>query len=443
MRCNPLIAAFSLLGLCLASSVVHQHAHEQFHNQRRDALLARNKLEASSTANATCGCTTVWTTWYGEPTLIQPAEQNSTTSQTTTTLTQTSTHALPSTQEPPTTSLAPPIIHEEAASPSPKPAAAPPAKEALPKPAPPTQKPSAKASSQPDQNPASNSKTNPIQTTGSQWSMTYSPYTAQGGCKPSSAVAADVALIAQKGFSAIRLYSTDCNGLSAVATPAVTHSLTLILGVYISTAGIPAARPQIQEIIAWATTSPSSSNPNTKENKWHTVQMIVIGNEAIFNHFCTPPALASFLASAKSAFRAAGYTGPVTTTEPLSTLSQHADLLCPVTDVLAANIHPFFNGAVAAADAGAFVAQQLAALEDVCPGGEEGGKEVFNLETGWPSRGEANGVAVPGTWEQGVAVEGIRRAAGGKSAFFSFVDDLWKEEGEWGVERSWGCSHLF
>ena len=52
-------------------------------------------------------------------------------------------------------------------------------------------------------------------------------------------------------------------------------------------------------------------------------------------------------------------------------------------------------------------------------------------------------MAVPGKEEQQKAIESIREKAGGKSTFFSFVDDLWKAEGEFGVERSWGCSHLF
>ena len=69
--------------------------------------------------------------------------------------------------------------------------------------------------------------------------------------------------------------------------------------------------------------------------------------------------------------------------------------------------------------------------------------EAYNLETGWPHTGSANGVAVPGQAEQQEAIMAIKDAAGGKSVFFSFVDDLWKHEGEFGVEQSWGCSQLF
>lgn len=69
--------------------------------------------------------------------------------------------------------------------------------------------------------------------------------------------------------------------------------------------------------------------------------------------------------------------------------------------------------------------------------------EAWNIETGWPSRGSANGVAVPGWWEQKVAMEAIRREEGGRSVFAGWEDEGWREEGEWGVERSWGCGHLF
>ncbi|KAL8644975.1 MAG: hypothetical protein Q9210_006972 [Variospora velana] len=271
----------------------------------------------------------------------------------------------------------------------------------------------------------------------SPWCMTYSPYTASGNCKSSSAITSDVASIAAKGFSSIRIYSTDCSGLPIIAAAALTHNLNLVLGVYIPPDGIPAARPQIQDIIDWASSS-SSSSPNTRNPSWQAIEMIVIGNEALFNNHCSVPSLATFIAEARSVFRAAGYTGPITTAEPLDVFIQHKRTICPVSDVAAANIHPFFNPQISAHQAGSFVASQLKLLGELCPG-----KEAWILETGWPSRGSPNGKAVPGKWEQRVAVEGIARAAGRRSALFGFVDDQWKEEGEWGVERNFGCGGLF
>ncbi|KAI4099962.1 MAG: hypothetical protein L6R37_005717, partial [Teloschistes peruensis] len=249
MRCFPLIATPILLALCVASSL-HRHGHEYFHKLRHDALLARHNLKVCSTTNATCGGTI-----NGEPTLIQPPEQNSQTA----TRPQTSIHDLTSSQEVPTTPVALPRIHEAPPT-SPKSAIAP-AKEAAP-----AQKPMAIASY--PSKPASDPSTKPTKPASrpSQWAITYSPYTQQGNCKPSTDVAADVALIAQTGFSSIRLYSTDCNGLSNVGDSAIAHNLTLILGVYIPEDGIPAAKPQIQEIIDWATSLTSPSSPNNTPN---------------------------------------------------------------------------------------------------------------------------------------------------------------------------------
>ena len=257
--------------------------------------------------------------------------------------------------------------------------------------------------------------------------MTYSPYTASGDCKSASAISTDIAAIASKGFSSIRLYSTDCSGLANVGSAASTHGLKLILGIFISDTGIPEAETQIDEITSWAT-----------GGNWQDVEMIVVGNEAVFNGYCTATALAAFISKCKAAFKAAGYTGPVTTTEPINILQEEAGTLCPAIDVAAANIHPFFNADVSASEAGPFVAKELAMLESICPG-----LQAYNLETGWPSAGDTNGAACPGVEEQKTAIASIKEHVGGKCAFFSFEDDLWKAEGEFAVERSWGCSQLF
>ena len=267
-------------------------------------------------------------------------------------------------------------------------------------------------------------------TSGNQWCMTYSPYTSSGGCKDAGSVASDIEMIASKGFSSIRLYSTDCSGLTNVGSAAQKHGLKLVLGVFISETGIEAAKPQIGEITSWANSAGGFSG----------VEMVVIGNEAVFNKYCSASDLASFISNAKSSLKAAGYSGPVTTTEPINVLSENAATLCPAVDCLAANIHPFFNAAISASDAGEFVATELAMLEKTCPGKQ---MDAYNLETGWPHQGQSNGAAVPGTAEQQEAIQGIMKHAGGKSAFFSFVDDLWKAEGEFAVEQSWGCSQLF
>ncbi|MCJ1380864.1 hypothetical protein MMC17_003973 [Xylographa soralifera] len=243
----------------------------------------------------------------------------------------------------------------------------------------------------------------------------------------SSAIASDVASIAAKGFSSIRLYSTDCDGLPAVASAAVAHGLTLILGIYISDAGIVDAQDQVSDIISHF------------EGDYSMVEMVVVGNEAIFNNYCSGAELAAFISSVKATLQTAGYAGPVTTTEPMSTLQANAAELCDVLDVVGANIHAFFNSDITAAQAGVFVSSSMDELATICP--ED--KEVWNLETGWPSAGDANGRAVPGQQEQQIAIAAIAAAAGEWSVISSFTNELWKAEGDLGVEQSWGCGHLF
>src|SRR5262249_50782170 len=64
-----------------------------------------------------------------------------------------------------------------------------------------------------------------ITSNGDSWGMTYSPYTAQGGCKDAGTVAADLAIIAQKGFTSVRVYSTDCNTLENIGGAARNNGL--------------------------------------------------------------------------------------------------------------------------------------------------------------------------------------------------------------------------
>lgn len=254
--------------------------------------------------------------------------------------------------------------------------------------------------------------------------MTYSPYTAGGGCKDAGAVSADVSAIKNAGFAAVRLYSTDCSGLENVGNACKDNGLKLVLGVFIDEKGIDAARPQVTDIISWG--------------QWQLVELIVIGNEALFNHYCDVGALAGFIAESKAQFHSAGYDGPCTTTEILDTWQHEGSSLCDVVDVLGANVHPFFNADVSPEEAGTFTAGQLDLLGKVCPG-----KEVYNLESGWPHSGEANGKATPGPDHQHTALMGIMENVGAKTAFFSFEDDMWKNPGAFAVEQSWGCTKAF
>jgi exo-beta-1,3-glucanase (GH17 family) len=262
-------------------------------------------------------------------------------------------------------------------------------------------------------------------TSGNQWAITYTPYTAQGTCKDQGSVNNDIESIRDRGFSAVRVYSTDCSTLEWVGSACATYNLKMILGVFISDTGCSGAQEQVDTITAWA--------------QWNLVELIVVGNEAIMNGYASAGELASFVSSAAGEFKNAGYTGQITTTEPLDIWQANTGTLCGVVDVVGCNIHPFFNPNTAASDAGSFVAGQLEIVDGLCSG-----KTGINLETGWPSNGDGcNGAACPGAWEQVTAVSGIISSAGSRSVMFSFENDPWKGAGDFGCEPYWGSIDLF
>ena len=254
--------------------------------------------------------------------------------------------------------------------------------------------------------------------------MTYSPYTSEGGCKDAGTVAKDLSVIKGKGFSTVRVYSTDCDTLENVGKSARDNGLKLILGVFISSTGIEGAKEQVWNIIHWA--------------EWDLVELIVIGNEATFNGYCSASELAGFISESAGYFKKNGYTGPVTTTEPLAEWKKDGAALCDVIDVVAANLYAFFNAEVTADKAGDFIQRQIKELEWVCPG-----KDTYVMETGWPHTGNCNGKACPSKESQATALKSIEDVTGSKVIFFSYEDEAWKEAGEFGVEQYWGCADVF
>lgn len=272
--------------------------------------------------------------------------------------------------------------------------------------------------------PAQSSAAPTVAASGNHWAMTYTPYNDNGSCKDSGTVSSDVAEIAKKGFKALRVYSTDCSALQNVGGAAEANGLKLILGVFISSTGLSPAQEQVDEIVAWA--------------KWTLVDVIIVGNEAIMDGWVSASQLAGFIQSSRAAFKGAGYSGAVTTTEALDIWQANTDVLCDVVDVVGCNIHPFFNSAVTAAEAGSFVVSQLKIVDSLCPG-----KTGYNFETGWPSLGTNNGLAVPGVVEQSVAVQAIVAEAGDRCVILSFSDDKWKSPGPFNCEQSWGAIQLF
>jgi len=238
----------------------------------------------------------------------------------------------------------------------------------------------------------------------------------------------DIAAIAASGYSSVRIYASVCSGLVNVGAACEAHGLKMIIGVFIDETGIgggSGAAEDVTAILAWG--------------KWSLVELIVIGNEAVFNNYCSASELAGFISSTKSSFKSAGYSGPCTTTEPLDVLQANTGALCEVLDLVGCNIHPYFNGAVLPSDAGKFVKGQLDLVDALCAG-----KTGITLETGWPHSGNPNGVSIPSTANQLAALESIAEVVGGKSVVLSYFDDSWKmsNPGACNCEPYFGISEI-
>ncbi|KAF2088276.1 glycoside hydrolase family 17 protein [Saccharata proteae CBS 121410] len=284
---------------------------------------------------------------------------------------------------------------------------------------------------------ASSTAANGMTTNGKQWAMTYTPYTSSGDCKDKDTVMADVKDIKQKGFTTLRLYSTDCSGLVNIGAAASEYGLKLIIGIYIDSTGVSASATtdQVTEVISWG----------KEGSNWDLVDLIIVGNEAIFNGYCTAAELGSFIASIRTEISAASLDVKLlTTTEPLNILQEQADqYLCEHIDVLGVNVQAFFTSSVAAADAGDFINNQLDLTLEVCPSYPDI-TEAYNLESGWPHQSTTNNVlAVAGVSEQATALASILEKAGTRSAIFAYADDEWKSAGEYGVEQYFGCADQF
>ena len=265
-----------------------------------------------------------------------------------------------------------------------------------------------------------------IPTNGNKWAFTYTAYDTNGNCLDAGTVAAQIATIAAKGFTTLRLYGTDCSTLSSVGPAARANGLKLILGIFIKSDGIAAAQSQVGDITAWG----SAGN-------WDLVIMVVVGNEALQDGYCDAGSLAAFVTSCRAACVGAGLPSsvPFTTAEPVGSWGAHTADLCPVVDVVGVNIETFYDGGVEAASAGSFVLQMFEQVVNFCPG-----KEYYNLESGWPSGGGNNGASEASPEAQAAAMADIAAKAGDKTVMFSFQNDAWKPAGN---DQFFGCLDLF
>lgn len=264
---------------------------------------------------------------------------------------------------------------------------------------------------------------------GNRWAVTYTPYNDDGSCKTASSVLSDIQQVKQAGFSTVRVYSTDCNTLPNVGAACASEGLKMIIGVFIGEVGCQNGSPdvssQISAITSWA--------------QWDLVEMAVIGNEALNDGYCTISQLASLIGECKSAFGAAGYTGPYSTTDTVNAWQAAGmEEIVEVVDVCSANSHAYFNAATTPSQAGTFVNGQLDIVKAICSG-----KTAKIMESGWPTQCLPNGVATCSVENQAIALAALEQEMGADIAFFTTSNDPWKAPGACECEPWWGAIEYF
>ena len=246
--------------------------------------------------------------------------------------------------------------------------------------------------------------------------VTYSPYNADGSCKSASQVSSDLAQLT--GYPTIRLYGTDCNQVANVLQ-AKQSSQKVFLGVF--------------DVNAIQSSVDAMKAAIDQYGSWDEVVTVSIGNELVNGGQATPAQVGQYVATGKAALQAAGYTGPVVSVDTFIAVINNPEL-CQYSDYMAVNAHAYFDKNTVAADSGSWLLQQIQRVWTAC----DGAKDVVITESGWPSQGQTYGVAVPSKENQKAAVSAITSSCGDSTYLYTAFNDLWKADGEYGVEKWFG-----
>lgn len=246
--------------------------------------------------------------------------------------------------------------------------------------------------------------------------ITYSPYSDDGGCKSSSQIKSEVQKLS--GYETIRLYGVDCNQVEA-ALSGFSEGQKLFAGIF-----------DVDNILSDVETLAKAVK---NHGGWDVVSTVSIGNELVNAGSATPAQIGKYVSEGRSALKSQGYTGPVVNVDTFIAVINNPDL-CEHSDYMAVNAHAFFDGYVSAKEAGDWVSLQLQRVSTAC--GDK--KKVFITETGWPTKGDSNKVAVPSTDNQKAALQSISDKCGNDVTFFNAYNDMWKQPGPYNAEQYWG-----
>jgi len=239
-------------------------------------------------------------------------------------------------------------------------------------------------------------------------------------------VDADIALIKNKGFQAIRTYGSECP-LEPIGQACKKHGIKWVVGVWFDVG-------QVNTLGRKAVAALPSLLPYQD-----IIQMVVVGNEALLpaSTKCSAGELLALYEEAKSTLPGCKFTSAFT----IGDLQQYASTFCPVLDVLVINAQPMFAG-VPPSQAGRQVQDELNAAAKACAPYKQF-SEVWNTESGWPSRGDGQiGSASMDPSAQQAAINSILSTVGPRSFIMSFGAEPWKNGDVGSSENYYDCSNI-
>jgi len=260
------------------------------------------------------------------------------------------------------------------------------------------------------------------------YGIVYSPYTDGGDCKSQDQVNSDFAKIMSyasangDSYDFVRLYGADCNQISLVLPSCEKYDLQIFAGLF-NVQG-PKYTKEISDLIDQA-----------KDN-WSRINTISVGNEIVNNGVVAAELVAGIVSGARATLNAAGYSGKIVAVDTAVAMVAHADKLCGVSDYVAVNAHPFFDGNVAAENSGNWLLSTMQEVSSACGGKDD----VWVTETGWPTQGSSNGKAVPSVQNQKAALSSMKSSVSSNVIWFTAFNDMWKANtaATFNAEQYWG-----
>ncbi|KAF9535726.1 glycoside hydrolase superfamily [Crepidotus variabilis] len=194
------------------------------------------------------------------------------------------------------------------------------------------------------------------------------------------------------GFGSLFISGLDCDALHSASRAAIKTGLTVLPAIFIH-GTVANSESDINNGVQMFVSAVSEFGAGLYEG-------FLVGNEANDN----TPNIVNKVDSVRGALRSAGINTPVSTTHTWVRVRDEP-ALCG--DFVFANAHAFYDGGRTAAEAGDFVyGTVIPALKEKCPG-----KPIYITESGWPSQGGSNGIAVASPQAESNALSGLICAA--------------------------------